>query len=121
MVVHALEDDHPADAALPEDVAAESVDARRSDAARRDRVAADPFVQDGDLGVSALLQAPGEGIGPAVVAVGGRAAAVGDRVAQDRDRLRVSKGIDARRMYQWSVVCAEAMFAAVTLLLFGCR
>src|SRR5690606_1854209 len=86
-VVDALHDKHPAHGGGTEHVAVEALERRRPEPDAEPGVPADTHVHyrhPRRVGVGA--QATCERVGPAVVHVRGRAAAVGDRVAQAHDR-----------------------------------
>src|SRR5690606_38283593 len=83
-VVHAFEDDQPADAAQREDVAVEAGEGVLAEPVVEDAVAAGGLVGDGEA-----AEPVEELVGPAVVVVGGRSPAVGETVAdQGEDRHR---------------------------------
>ena len=94
-VVDALEDDEVLDACLGEDVAVEACECVGAGDVVQDAVAADAFVQDGDVGGLLVgLQAFGEDIGPAGVGAEGAVGAVGDAVSEGYDGCAVSAGED---------------------------
>ncbi len=94
------------DACGGEDVAIEAGEGVGAEAVGEQVIAADALVGDADVaGGGRVLQACGEDVGPAVVAVGGGAVAVGDGVAEgddggcagERDCTSI-----AESWYQWS-------------------
>lgn len=90
-VVDALEDHGVAHASVGDDVAVETAQGVGAEAVGEDAVAARGLVDDGDVphgggGGVGGMQAREEAVRPAVVGVGGRAAAVADGIADDGDR-----------------------------------
>ena len=87
--------DEPADAGLRQHVAIESGQHVRPEAVAQEAVAANPGVQHGDAGRGRRrLQAPRQDVRPAIVPVGRRSSAVGDRVAEDHDGPRRGRRAD---------------------------
>ena len=91
-IVDAFKDDEVADAGLGEDIAIEAGESVGAKAVGEEVIAADASVGDANVGSRVLglgcrgwgrgLEAGGEDVGPAVVAVGGCAVSVGDGVAE---------------------------------------
>ena len=89
-VVDPFEHDQPLHAGLREHVAIEAREGVRSKAAAEEAIAAETVIEDGHIPRRLVrLQAPGQHVGPAVVAVGRRPAPVGDGVAEHRNRRRL--------------------------------
>ena len=117
-VVDGFEDDEPADAGLRDDVAVEAGEHVGAEAVGEEVIAADALVEDSDVvRCGRGLEALGEGVGPAVVAVGGGGVAVGDGVAERNDGSRAG-GAARTSMpdswYQWSICFASGRLAAET-------
>ena len=93
-VVDRLEQDDPLHALLPQQVALVAVHGSRAKASTEHAVAADAHVQHGHL-VGRLVgqQAARQHVGPAVLLVSGRAATVGDGVAQNGHRSGLLGGL----------------------------
>ena len=86
-VVDSLKEDNPFDALLLEEVAGIALHAGRAKAATQHAVAADTHVEHANLtGLLVVQQTTRKHVGPAVLLVSGRAASVGNRVAQDDHR-----------------------------------
>ena len=84
-VVDGLEDNEPANAGRGEHIAIEAGERVGAQAVDEKMIAADAVIEHGDvLCGGGLLQARGEHVGPAVVAVGGGGVAVGDGIAKGR-------------------------------------
>jgi hypothetical protein len=82
-IVYALEDDDPADSGRSEDVTIEAGESIGAEAVDEEMVAADALIGDGDVSrFWSGLQPRGKDVGPSIVAIGGRAMAVGDGVSQ---------------------------------------
>ena len=89
-VVDALEHDQPRDSALGQHITVHPPVRVRAEAVVEHAVPAGRLVEHGDVGgVTVRLQPSEQVVRPAVVQVGGRATAVGQRVTQDRDPLGV--------------------------------
>ncbi len=85
-IVDAFEDDDPLHGGGGEDIAIEAGEGVGTEAVGEQVIAADALVGDSDVaGCGRGLQALGEDVGPAVVAVGSGAVAVGDGVAEGDD------------------------------------
>ena len=83
-VVGAFEEDHVLHAFVTEEVTLVAAHRKRAEAAVENAVAAEAEVEHGDIvGARVLEEGTRELVGPAVLSVGGGAAAVGDGVAQD--------------------------------------
>ena len=94
-VVDGFEDDEPADAGLRDHVAIEASERVGAEAVGEEVVAADALVEDPDIVRGRRgLEALGEDVGPAVVAVGGGGVAVGDGVAEGNDGSCAGGGED---------------------------
>lgn len=94
-VVDALHDDEVFDAGLGDDVAVEAGERARAGGVVEDAVAADAFVEDGEVcGLLVGLEAAGEDVGPAGVGAGGAMGAVGDAIAKGDNGGAVAAGFD---------------------------
>ena len=86
-VVDGFEEDDPFHSLLAQQVAAVAVNGSRAETSAQHAVAADAHVEHGHLVRGIVVEQPSrEHVGPAVLLVGGGAAAVGDAVAQDGHR-----------------------------------
>ena len=97
-VVDSLEKDDPLDALLAKQVALVAVHGSRSKTTAKNTVAANAHIEHTHLAGGLVgQQAAGEHVGPAVLLIGGRATAVGNRVAKNGHSSGLLGSLDLER------------------------
>ena len=95
-VIDTLKHDHIADAGLRDNIAIEARQGTGTYSIDEDAIAADAFVQDGEIpGGRVVVQAGGKNVGPAVVQIVGGASSIGNGISEGHNRCCLRRdGLD---------------------------